>query len=108
MDIKSEYEDLTKKLENSLPLKAYPTRELVQELRKKGLVLTLKTELVITSVFNSGDISGIICSIESIPGGKLACALSHIIFSSGQPYYKEIIEYQIKRAKRIKRLNQQG
>ena len=63
MDIKEQYEALTQKLQQALPLKAYPTRELVQSLRDKGNPITLKSELIITAVHNSGDISGIMCVI---------------------------------------------
>lgn len=63
MDIKEQYEELTKKLEEVVPFTTLPIRELVQELRNKSQSLTLKTELTVKSVYNSGDISGIICMI---------------------------------------------
>lgn len=103
-DIKEEYEGLTQQLKNQLPIKSTPTRELVQELRKKNFPITLKTELKIIDVYNSGDISGIICVLEQIADEGLACGLTHLNFTSETPYYKEIIAYQIRRAKRIKKL----
>jgi len=106
MDIKEQYEDLTKKLQNTLPLKAYPIRELVQIFRDKGNPITIKNELTITSVYNSGDISGIMCVVSEDKENVIACGLTHLIFQPGCPLYKEIVEYQKKRIKRIKKLQQ--
>ena len=81
MDISEQYKDLTAKINDNLPLKAYPIRELVQIFRKNGHPITLMTKLTITSVHNSGDVSGIMCTVELIDGYKMACALTHLIFS---------------------------
>lgn len=106
MDIKEQYEELTRRLKEVLPFPAFPIRELVQELRKKGHSITLKSELIVKDVFNSGDISGIICTIEQTGDEALACGLTHLIISPKHPLYKEIIDYQKKRSKRLKKLNQ--
>jgi len=106
MDIKEQYEELTKRLKEVVPFPALPIRELVQELRKKGYSITLKTELIVKEVFNSGDISGIICTIEQKDNKAIACGLTHLIISSKHPLFKEIIDYHKKRIKRIKKLNQ--
>ena len=108
MDISEQYRDLTTKLNENLPLKAYPIRELVQIFRNDGHPINLKMELTITSVLNSGDISGIMCTVELDDGYKLVCALTHLIFSKTVPIYSEIADYQRKREKRIKQLNLTG
>ena len=108
MDISEQYRDLTTKLNENLPLKAYPIRELVPIFRKAGHPITLKTELTITSVLNSGDISGIMCTVELDDGYKMVCALTHLIFSKSVTLYSEIADYQKKREKRIKQLNLTG
>ncbi|MFA5417716.1 MAG: hypothetical protein WC341_04575 [Bacteroidales bacterium] len=108
MDIKEQYEGLTRRLKEVVPFKAFPIRELVQELRKKGQTITLKTELSIIDVYNSGDITGIVCLNEQEGDEALACALTHIIVSNRHPLYKEIVDYQKKRNKRIQKLNQIG
>jgi hypothetical protein len=100
-----EYEILTKKLEKILPFKAYPTRELVVQLRDK-ILITLKSELLINSVHNSNDIGGIICAIKMKNKEVLACGLTHLIIPSDNQLFKEILEYQTKRIKRLKKLNQ--
>ena len=106
MDIKEQYEELTKRLKEVLPFPAFPIRELVRELRRKGHSITLKTELTVKDVYNSGDISGIICTIEQKDDEAIACGLTHLIISSRHPLFKEITDYQKKRSKRIKKLNQ--
>ena len=108
MDISEQYGNLTAKINENLPLKAYPLRKLVQIFRKNGYPITLKTELTITSVHNSGDVSGIMCTVELGNGYKMACALTHLIFSKTEKLYAEISDYQRKRKKRIKQLNLTG
>lgn len=106
MDIKEQYEELTKKLKEVVPFSAFPIRDLVQELRRKGHSITLKTELIVKDVYNSGDISGIICMIEQRSDKAIACALTHLTISSRHPLFKEVVNYQKKRDKRIKKINQ--
>ena len=109
MDIyKEQYQPLAEKLQASLPLKAFPIRDLVQVLRKNDPILTLKTELTITNVFNSGDISGIMCTVEHGDVKGFACALTHLNFSSSCPLFKGITDYQKKRAKRVVKLMGMG
>lgn len=108
MDITEQYEELTEKLKETLPFKAFPTRELVQELRNKGQLVTLKTEFIIIDVYNSGDISGILCPTEQREDEALVCALTHLVIPNKHPLYREILDYQKKRIKRLMKLNQQG
>jgi hypothetical protein len=102
---KAQYEELCQKLKASLPINAYPVRELVHVFRDKNKHITLTTLLTITDVFNSGDISGIMCTIKNDKNEALACALTHLLFSPDFHLYDEIIMYQKKRAKRIRKLN---
>ena len=106
MDYTNLYSDLTKKLENEIPITAYPIRELLQIFRDKGNPITLKSKLTITSVINSGDISGIMCTVMENDDNVIACSLTHLIFEPKFHLYKDIIDYQRKRYKRIKQLNQ--
>ena len=108
MDITEQYKDLTAKISNELPLKAYPVRELVQIFRKNEHPITLNTEITITSIYNSGDISGIMCTIELNDEYRMVCALTHLIFSNKEKLYTEIADYQRKRQKRVKQLNLKG
>lgn len=107
MDLFEQYTDLKNKLEKNLPLAAMPIRELVQIFRNNGNPITLNTELTITDVFNSGDISGIMCRVKANNNDENAtiCALTHLIFLPKSPLYREICDYQRKRVKRIEKLN---
>lgn len=106
LDIKEQYEDLTRKLKESVPFTALPIRELVDELRKKGQAITLETELTVKDVYNSVDISGILCATEQQGDEALVCGLTHLRVSNQHPLFKEISDYQKKRNKRILKLNQ--
>lgn len=101
--IKAEYEELTRKIKEKLPMKAFPTRELVSKIRNDYPKLTLKSEFLIKDVMNTGDISGILCVIDCKDANGLACGLSHLIIARSEPLSMEIKEYQHKRAKRLKR-----
>jgi len=105
MDAKEQYQELTDKLLDVLPLKAFPIRSLVNVFRDNGTPITLKTELTITSVLNSGDVSGIMCVVKDDGENVLACGLTHLIFAHSCPLFKEIENYQKKREKRIRKLN---
>ena len=105
MDYKELYAELTLKMEAETPITAYPTRELVHILREKNKIITLKSKLTITSVFNSGDISGIICTIQNSENNVLACSLVHLIFEKNFKLNRDILQYQEKRKKRIQQLN---
>ena len=106
MDYNNLHSGLTSQLDNEIPITAYPKRELVQIFRNAGNPITLQSKLTITSVFNSGEISGIMCSISGNDGKIGACSLTHLIFDFKFRLYKDIIDYQRKRHKRIKQLNQ--
>jgi len=108
MDIKEQYESLTVELKKTVPFKVFPIRALVQELRNKGHEITLKTELIVKDIYNSGDITGIVCMIEATGNEPLACGLTHLDVPRSHPLFKEIIAYQKKRNKRIQKLNQKN
>lgn len=108
MNMKDQYEELTRKLKEIVPFTAFPSRELVQELRKKDQSITLKTELKIIKVFNSGDMSGIICATEPRGDDALVCGLTHLIVSNKHPLFREILDYQKKRIKHLQKSNPRG
>jgi len=105
-DAKHWADELTDNLSKSVPIKAYPIRELVQSLRGSKVHITLKTLLEIKSVHNSKDISGILCQIEGENVSGLVCALTHLEIIKGQPHYDDILKYQKKRTKELIRQEQ--
>ncbi len=106
--IKAEYEELTQKIKQNLPIKALPKVELVSKLRGSHKKLTLKSEFLINDVMNTGDISGILCIIDCKDAtDRIACALTHIVVDSSNPLFPEIEKYQRKRAIRVEFLSKQ-
>jgi hypothetical protein len=99
--IKAEYEDLTQKIKLFLPIKAFPTRELVLKIKDQHPRITLHSEFLVADIINTGDISGILCMIECEDIEGLACALTHIIIEPSEPLKLEIEKYQKKRARRV-------
>jgi hypothetical protein len=99
--IKAEYEEITQKIKQNRPIKAFPIRELVLMMRDKHPKLTLKSKFLIKDVMNTGDISGILCVIDCEDAQGLACALTHLYIARSEPLRKEIEKYQKKRAKRV-------
>ena len=100
--IKAEYEVLVKKMKQNLPIKAFPTRELVSKIRDKNPGLTLKSEFLIKDALNTGDITGILCIIDcKDTTGELACALTHLEIARSEPLRIEIEKFQDKRARRV-------
>lgn len=105
--IKAEYEELTQKMKQQLPIKGFPIRDLVSKLRGSNPELTLKSEFLIKDVMNTGDISGILCVIECKDAKGIACGLTHIYINRSEPLFLEIEKYQKKRNKRLAGLNMQ-
>lgn len=99
--IKADYEVLVQKIKLCLPIKAFPTRELVSKIMTQQPRVTLKSEFLIKEVINTGDISGILCIIECEDVDGLACALTHIDIAPSEPLKTEIKEYQEKRTRRV-------
>lgn len=102
--IKPEYEQLKQQIKAVLPIKAYPIRELLPLFKDYKNRVKLNTLLEITDVYNTGDISGIMCIVAADDENKIACALTHLIIPPDQPHCKEILDYQKKRIKRIRHL----
>jgi len=105
-EITQEYDEFIEKLNMILPIKAYPTKELIQIMKSKRIVADSTTELTISKLFNSGDLGGILCEIFWISENEvIMCGLTHLIFKRETPLYNELIEYQKRRVKRVKKLN---
>jgi hypothetical protein len=99
--IEAEYEVLTQKMNQNLPIKAYPTSELVSKLRKLHPKINVKSNFLIKEVINTGDMSGIVCIIECKDVHGLAVALAHIDIAESEPLKNEIENYQEKMAFRV-------
>ena len=99
--IKTEYEVLVQKIKLYLPIEAFPTRELVSKIKDQHPRVTIHSRFMVKDVINTGDLSGILCIIESKDVDGLACSLTHIDIAESEPLKMEIKEYQEKRARRV-------
>ena len=92
---------LINELERYLPIPAYPSKELLQLLRKRGKNIGRDTELNITKVFDSGDAGGIVCTVLEENKEVLIVSLTHLQIKPAHPLNEKIVAYQRQRAKNI-------
>lgn len=94
---------LLKEMERYLPIPAYPSKELLQLLRKQGKDINRDTELNITQVFDSGDAGGIVCTVLEENKEVLIVSLTHLQIKPTHPLNEKIMAYQRQRVKNISR-----
>jgi len=92
---------LIKEMERYLPIPVYPSKELLQLLRKQGKDISSDTELSITRVFNSRDVGGIVCTVLEENKEVLIVSLTHLRIKPTHPLSEKIVAYQKQRVKNI-------
>lgn len=92
---------LLKEMERYLPIPAYPSKELLQLLRKQGKDINRDTELNITQVFDSGDAGGIVCTVLEENKEVLIVSLTHLRIKPTHTLNEKIMAYQRQRVKNI-------
>ncbi len=92
---------LIKEMERYLPIPVYPSKELLQLLRKQGKNIRWDTELNITKVFDSGDAGGIVCTVLEENKEVLIVSLTHLKIKPTHPLNEKIVAYQKQRVKNI-------
>ncbi len=92
---------LIKEMERYLPIPVYPSKELLQLLRKQGKDISRDTELNITKVFDSGDVGGIVCTVLEENKEVLIVSLTHLRIKPTHPLNEKIVAYQRQRVKNI-------
>lgn len=96
------------KLEESLPVPAYMTPELMAVVREQSPGAYVPRQCEVTAVHYLGDEGGIICRLEfqgrDAQRGVLA-SIAHLEFDPRQPFASEIAAYQTHRVKRIGAVN---
>ena len=92
-----------KEMEEYLPIPARPTKILYQLLRKKGKCIDMNREINIVSVFDSGDMGGIVCAIEGEKKELFVISITHLLIKSDHPLNDKIVAYQKQRLKSLQR-----
>ncbi len=102
-----EAQALTDRLQDTLPFKVFPTKFLLGFLRDRGESVQADTELVVESLFYSGDVGGITCALANSPAfsnnqENMVISISHLKISPDHPLATEVVEYQRRRIHRLK------
>ena len=94
--------ELVKEMEKNLPIPAYPSKGLCKVIRKQGVKIDTKTELMISQVVDSGDIGGIVCTVLEGKDKVFVASLTHLRIKPDHPLSEKVITYQKRRIKHLK------
>ncbi len=94
---------LMEHLPGYLPLPAFPTKELVRTLRRRGVKASGDRALSIKRVFYAGDEGGIVCDVTPNRGAKevFIVSLTHLRIAPHHPLFPAIVAYQRERVRRL-------
>jgi hypothetical protein len=94
---------LLAQMEAQVPIPAYPTKELVQSLRQRGVKVSAGRVLFIQRLFYFGDEGGITCDVTPTHNAKEAVvvSLTHLRLPPDHPLSRDVRAYQRERVKRI-------
>ena len=94
---------LMEQLPGHLPLPAFPTKELVRTLRRRGVKASVDRALSIRRVFYGGDEGGIVCDVTPNHGAKevFVVSLTHLRVAPNHPLFAPILAYQRERVRRL-------
>jgi hypothetical protein len=96
--------ELIEEIESHLPLPAFPTPELAQSLRQKGVAVRMDEAMQVTSALDSGDMGGIMCAVESKNKKDVfMISLTHLRIAPGHPLKARIEAYQRARVRKLSR-----
>jgi hypothetical protein len=107
-----EAQTLTDQLEKTLPFQVRPGKEFLKMMRDRRESVSDKTDITVSSVVYTGDMSGINCTLESYSDGTLkevfVVSITHLIIDPQHPLAKEVNTYQQKRIRGLKLQDQVG
>jgi hypothetical protein len=92
---------LLEEMKQCLPIPVRPTKQLCRLLRKKGTYIEMDIYINIIGVFDSGDMGGIICALDSNQKDQLVVSLTQLLIKPDHPLSNKIAAYQIKRIKSL-------
>jgi hypothetical protein len=94
---------LMEQLQGQLPMPAFPTKELVRTLRRRGVKASVDRALTIKRVFYAGDEGGIVCDVTPSQGAKevFIVSLTHLRIAPNHPLFAPILVYQRERVRRL-------
>jgi hypothetical protein len=93
---------LMEQLPGYLPLPAFPTKELVRTLRRRGVKASVDRALSIKRLFYAGDEGGIVCDVTPSRAKEVfIVSPTHLRIAPNHPLFAPILAYQRERVRRL-------
>jgi hypothetical protein len=98
-------ERLILRLQEALPLSAHTTREVLEVFQKKYPHVAMPEQCCVREIHYMGEEGGIVCKLDFGPDFENTAfvSITHLRFDHSLPLTHDIIAYQTRRAKRIRR-----
>jgi len=94
---------LLEQMEDQLPISAFPTKDVVRILRRRGVKASVDRAFSIKRVFYAGDEAGNVCDVTPSRAAKevLIVSLTHVRIAPLHPLFPAIVAYQRERVRRL-------
>jgi hypothetical protein len=102
---------IIQKSKPNFPISVFPEREILAKLKEsfEDNSISVKTELEIHKMYDMREEGGLVCEIR--PKGmkdeeiklNFLCSITHFKVKRGEPLFKELEKYRIKRIRRLAR-----
>jgi hypothetical protein len=94
---------LVVQMDDQLPIPAFPMKDVVRTLRRRGVKASADRALSIKRVFYAGDEAGIVCDVTPRRAAKevLIISLTHLRIAPHHPLFPAILAYQRERVRRL-------
>jgi hypothetical protein len=94
---------LVVQMEDQLPIPAFPTKDVVRTLRRRGVHASTDRALSVNRVFYAGDEAGIVCDVTPSRAATevLIVSLTHLRIAPKHPLFPAILAYQRERVRRL-------
>ncbi len=108
IDIPDKTEALMARLEAALPVRARPTPEALNTLRRGSPELRFPRHCDITEIYYAGDEGGILCTLDfGLSDSKQVhiVSITHLRCDGKSPLSRAVVAYQRHRVKKLKQLD---
>jgi hypothetical protein len=94
---------LLEQMEDQLPIPAFPTKDVVRVLRRRGVKASTDRALSVKRVFYAGEEAGIVCDVTPSRTATevLIVSLTHLRIAPHHPLFPSILAYQRERVRRL-------
>jgi hypothetical protein len=94
---------LLEQMQDHLPIPAFPTKDVVRILRRRGAKVSAERALSVKRVFYAGDEGGIVCDVTPRRDAKevFVVSLTHLRIAPDHPLFRPVLAYQLQRVQRM-------